>query len=380
MKNIFLLGATGSIGRSALEVIEANSQDFTLVGFAYDNNHKVAQDIINKHNPKFIFSHSKESKQRGKPLASKLLNRYISSARVDVVISGISGFAGLDSTFQAVKSGKMILLANKESIVAGGDILLPLAAKTGAKIIPIDSEHNAINQCINYSQKNLREINKVTITASGGPFITRNLKDLKNVKLQDALQHPTWDMGAKITIDSATLINKCLEIIEAAYLFNLNSSQIDVVVHPQSIVHSLVTYKDGSTIAQLSHPSMTVPIANALGMGALKKRVDISFDELFIKRNTQLNFRTLPKDRREYFDLAFQVIDQKGNAGVVFNAANEVAVKAFIDGRIKFLGIYEVLKRTFKAIPWSKITDMKDIHHFDNYARKYALKVVKSLT
>ncbi|MEK9943640.1 MAG: 1-deoxy-D-xylulose-5-phosphate reductoisomerase [Gammaproteobacteria bacterium] len=379
MKNIFLLGATGSIGRSALEVIEANAQDFNLVGIAYDKNHIEAKAIINKHNPKFIFSQSKESKQKGKLGASKLLNRYISSARVDVVISGISGFAGLDSTFQAVKSGKTVLLANKESIVAGGDILLPLAKKTGAKIIPIDSEHNAINQCINYSQKNLREINKITITASGGPFIARSLKDLKHVKLQDALQHPTWDMGAKITIDSATLINKCLEIIEAAYLFNLNSSQIDVVIHPQSIVHSLVTYKDGSTIAQLSNPSMTVPIANALGMGALKKRVDISFDALF-KRNTQLNFKTLPKDRREYFDLAFQVIDQKGNAGVVFNAANEVAVKAFIDGRIKFLGIYEVLKRTFKAIPWSKITDMKDIHHFDNYARKYALKVVKSLT
>ncbi|MGA1511027.1 MAG: 1-deoxy-D-xylulose-5-phosphate reductoisomerase [Gammaproteobacteria bacterium] len=379
MKNIFLLGATGSIGRSALEVIEANAQDFNLVGIAYDKNHIEAKAIISKHNPKFIFSQSKESKQKGKLGASKLLNRYISSARVDVVISGISGFAGLDSTFQAVKSGKTVLLANKESIVAGGDILLPLAKKTGAKIIPIDSEHNAINQCINYSQKNLREINKITITASGGPFIARSLKDLKHVKLQDALQHPTWDMGAKITIDSATLINKCLEVIEAAYLFNLNSSQIDVMVHPQSIVHSLVTYKDGSTIAQLSNPSMTVPIANALGMGALKKRVDISFDALF-KRNTQLNFKTLPKDRREYFDLAFQVIDQKGNAGVVYNAANEVAVKAFIDGRIKFLGIYEVLKRTFKAIPWSKITDMKDIHHFDNYARKYALKVVKSLT
>jgi 1-deoxy-D-xylulose-5-phosphate reductoisomerase len=379
MKNIFLLGATGSIGRSALEVIEANAQDFNLVGIAYDKNHIEAKAIISKHNPKFIFSQSKESKQKGKLGASKLLNRYISSARVDVVISGISGFAGLDSTFQAVKSGKTVLLANKESIVAGGDILLPLAKKTGAKIIPIDSEHNAINQCINYSQKNLREINKITITASGGPFIARSLKDLKHVKLQDALQHPTWDMGAKITIDSATLINKCLEVIEAAYLFNLKSSQIDVMVHPQSIVHSLVTYKDGSTIAQLSNPSMTVPIANALGMGALKKRVDISFDELF-KRKTQLNFKTLPKDRREYFDLAFQVIDQKGNAGVVFNAANEVAVKAFIDGRIKFLGIYEVLKRTFKAIPWSKITDMKDIHHFDNYARKYALKVVKSLT
>ena len=379
MKNILLLGATGSIGRSALEVIEANAQDFNLVGIAYDKNHIEAKAIINKHNPKFIFSQSKESKQKGKLGASKLLNRYISSARVDVVISGISGFAGLDSTFQAVKSGKTVLLANKESIVAGGDILLPLAKKTGAKIIPIDSEHNAINQCINYSQKNLREINKITITASGGPFIARSLKDLKHVKLQDALQHPTWDMGAKITIDSATLINKCLEVIEAAYLFNLNSSQIDVMVHPQSIVHSLVTYKDGSTIAQLSNPSMTVPIANALGMGALKKRVDISFDALF-KRNTQLNFKTLPKDRREYFDLAFQVIDEKGNAGVVFNAANEVAVKAFIDGRIKFLGIYEVIKRTFKAIPWSKITDMKDIHHFDNYARKYALKVVKSLT
>jgi 1-deoxy-D-xylulose-5-phosphate reductoisomerase len=379
MKNIFLLGATGSIGKSALEVIEANTQDFNLVGFAYDKNHKEAKAIINKHNPKFIFSQSKESKQKGKAGAKKLLKRYISSARVDVVISGISGFAGLDSTFQAVKSGKMVLLANKESIVAGGEILLPLAAKTGAKLIPIDSEHNAINQCINYSQKNLREINKVTITASGGPFIARSLKDLKNVKLQDALQHPTWDMGPKITIDSATLINKCLEIIEAAYLFNLKSSQIDVVVHPQSIVHSMVTYKDGSTIAQLSNPSMTVPIANALGMGALKKRVEISFDELF-KRNTQLNFKILPKDRREYFELAFQVIDQKGNAGVVFNAANEVAVQAFIDGRIKFIGIYEVLKRTFNAIPRSKITDMKDINHFDNNARKYALKVVKSLT
>jgi len=379
MKNIFLLGATGSIGRSALEVIEANAQDFNLVGIAYDNNHKVAQDIIKKHNPKFTFSQSKELKQKGKAAASKILKRYVSSARVDVVISGISGFAGLDSTFQAVKSGKTVLLANKESIVAGGDILMPLAAKTGAKIIPIDSEHNAINQCIHYSKKNLREISKVTITASGGPFIASSLKDLNKVKLEDALQHPTWDMGAKITIDSATLINKCLEIIEAAYLFNLKSSQIDVVVHPQSIVHSMVTYKDGSTIAQLSNPSMTVPIANALGMGALKKRVGISFDELF-RRNTQLNFKTLPKDRREYFDLAFQVIDQKGNAGVVFNAANEVAVKAFIEGRIKFLGIYEVLKRTFKGIPWSKITDMKDIYHFDNYARKYALKVVKSLS
>ena len=379
MKNIFLLGATGSIGKSALEVIEANAQDFTLMGFAYNKNHRAAKEIINTHNPKFIFSQSKESKQKGKGEANKLLKRYISSEKVDVVISGISGFAGLDSTFQAVKSGKTVLLANKESIVAGGDILLPLAAKTGAKIIPIDSEHNAINQCINYSQKNLREINKITITASGGPFIGRRLEDLRKAKLQDALQHPTWDMGAKITIDSATLINKCLEIIEAAYLFNLKSSQIDVVVHPQSIVHSMVTYKDGSTIAQLSNPSMTVPIANALGMGALKKRVEISFDELF-KQNTQLNFKTLPKDRREYFDLAYKVIDQRGNAGVVFNAANEIAVQAFIDGQLKFLDIYEVLKRTFNAIPWSKITDMKDIFHFDNYARKYASKVVKSLT
>ena len=185
-------------------------------------------------------------------------------------------------------------------------------------------------------------------------------------------------MGKKITIDSATLINKCLELIEAAYLFNLKSSQLDVIIHQQSIVHSLVTYKDGSTIAQLSNPSMTIPIANALG-GILNKRLAISFDELFTK-GTKLTFKKLPSDRRQSFNLAYDVINKKGNAGAVFNAANEIAVKGFIDGKIKFLEIYRVIQETMDYVPWSKISNLNDIYYFDNYARKYALKVLKSLS
>lgn len=378
MKNIFLLGATGSIGKSALEVIAANSAKFSLAGIAYNKNHKAADEIITKYDPRFIFSQEIEEKKYGKEGAAKLLNRLIASKKIDIVISGISGISGLESTFQAVKSGKYILLANKESVVAGGDILIPLARKSGAKIIPIDSEHNAINQCIYGSKKNLKEITKVTITASGGPFISRTLKSLANVNLHEALQHPTWRMGKKITIDSATLINKCLELIEAAYLFNLKSSQLDVIIHQQSIVHSLVTYKDGSTIAQLSNPSMTIPIANALG-GILNKRLAISFDELFTK-GTKLTFKKLPSDRRQSFNLAYDVINKKGNAGAVFNAANEIAVKGFIDGKIKFLEIYRVIQETMDYVPWSKISNLNDIYYFDNYARKYALKVLKSLS
>ena len=378
MKNIFLLGATGSIGKSALEVIGANSTKFSLAGIAYNKNHKAADEIITKYHPRFIFSQAIEEKKHGKEAAVKLLNRLIASKKIDIVISGISGISGLESTFQAVKSGKYILLANKESVVAGGDILIPLARKSGAKIIPIDSEHNAINQCIYGSKKNLEEITKVTITASGGPFISSALKNLANVTLKEALQHPTWKMGKKITIDSATLVNKCLELIEAAYLFNLKSSQLDVIIHPQSIVHSLVTYKDGSTIAQLSNPSMTIPIANALG-GILNKRLTINFDELFT-RGTTLTFKKLPRDRLQSFNLAYEVINKKGNAGAVFNAANEIAVKGFIDGKIKFLEIYRVIQETMDYVPWSKISNLKDIYYFDNYARKYALKVLKSLS
>jgi len=378
MKNIFLLGATGSIGKSALEVIGANSTKFSLAGIAYNKNHKAADEIITKYHPRLIFSQAIEEKKHGKEAAVKLLNRLIASKKIDIVISGISGISGLESTFQAVKSGKYILLANKESVVAGGDILIPLARKSGAKIIPIDSEHNAINQCIYGSKKNLEEITKVTITASGGPFISSALKNLANVTLKEALQHPTWKMGKKITIDSATLVNKCLELIEAAYLFNLKSSQLDVIIHPQSIVHSLVTYKDGSTIAQLSNPSMTIPIANALG-GILNKRLTINFDELFT-RGTTLTFKKLPSDRRQSFNLAYEVINKKGNAGAVFNAANEIAVKGFIDGKIKFLEIYRVIQETMDYVPWSKISNLKDIYYFDNYARKYALKVLKSLS
>jgi 1-deoxy-D-xylulose-5-phosphate reductoisomerase len=241
-------------------------------------------------------------------------------------------------------------------------------------IIPIDSEHNAIHQCLG-NKKNLKEVSKVVITASGGPFRETPFNELKNVSLQDALNHPTWSMGSKITIDSATLVNKCLELIEANYLFDIPESQIDIVVHPQSIIHSMVTYIDGSTIAQLSNPNMEVPIANALGIEA---RLPIQFEELnFSELN--LSFEPIPVGRERIFEIAREVCNLKGNSGVIMNAANEVAVNAFLDKKILFSEIYDVIERTFAHFQCSKLSTLEDVFDYDKQARIHAEKVIKSV-
>ena len=286
----------------------------------------------------------------------------------------ISGFAGLEASYFAINAGKTILVANKESIVAAGDILMPLAQVKGSKIIPVDSEHNAIHQCLS-GQLELAEISKILITASGGPFREKPFEELQKVTLEDALNHPTWNMGSKITIDSATLVNKCLELIEAHYLFDIPESHIDIVVHPQSIIHSMVTFVDGSTIAQMSNPNMEVPIANALG---LESRLPIQFEELnFSKLN--LTFEKIPDGREIVFNMAREVCNKRGNLGVIFNASNEIAVDAFINKKINFSDIYSVIERTFNNFPCSKITALEDIFDYDKQARIQAEKVIKSL-
>jgi len=382
MKKIVLLGATGSIGDSCLNVIRQNKDQFQLMAIALNGNLDKAQQIYDEFHPEYIYIAESNLDHRHSLLSSKAkilsdadgLQGLIEDTDTDIVISAISGFAGLEASYFAINAGKTILVANKESIVAAGDILMPLAQVKGSKIIPVDSEHNAIHQCLS-GQLELAEISKILITASGGPFREKPFEELQKVTLEDALNHPTWNMGSKITIDSATLVNKCLELIEAHYLFDIPESHIDIVVHPQSIIHSMVTFVDGSTIAQMSNPNMEVPIANALG---LESRLPIQFEELnFSKLN--LTFEKIPDGREIVFDMAREVCNKRGNLGVIFNASNEIAVDAFINKKINFSDIYSVIERTFNNFPCSKITALEDIFDYDKQARIQAEKVIKSL-
>ena len=274
----------------------------------------------------------------------------------------------------AASSGKKILLANKESVVAGGDIILPIAKKNNTEIIPIDSEHNAIFQCL-ASENDTKDVKKIIITASGGPFLNKTISELKNVTVDEALNHPNWKMGSKISIDSATLVNKCLELIEAKYLFDLDEKFFDLVVHPQSIIHSIVTFLDGSSICQLSKPDMKVPIAHALSE---ERRLAIDFNPIEFS-SLNLSFQEFPKDRSNIENIAREVCNKGGFLGTVFNAANEIAVAEFLNGRINFDKIYEVIYRTFDKNIMSNDVSIDSIYSVDKETRIEAKKVVKSI-
>ena len=383
MKNILLLGATGSIGDSVLNVIRQNDSKLNLFGIAVGKNIKKTDDIIKKFLPKYVFVDdvaayddiSSSNPDKNILNSDQELLNLISDDKVDIVISAIVGFAGLKASLMAVNAGKTVLIANKESIVAAGDILMPLARSKGSTIIPIDSEHNAIFQCLP-EDKTTQDVDKIIITASGGPFIDIPLSKLSNISPQDALKHPNWQMGSKISIDSATLVNKCLELIEARYLFNLNEKFFDLVVHPQSIIHSIVTYKDGSSISQMSNPNMEVPIANALGDSS---KVGIEYAKLDFT-NLKLSFQEFPSDRSKLQNLAREICNAGGSSGLVFNAANEIAVEYFLKNRLKFSQIYDVIYRTFDLIPLSNPTDIETLNELNNEARIEAKKVIKSIT
>ena len=384
MKNIVLLGATGSIGDNVLSVIEQNKDSLNLYGIALNSNISKANQIINEHSPMFVYieevneilleksiSEGSLSVLNGKAELKELLN----DPNVDVIISAISGFAGLETTLMAAKTGKVILLANKESIVVAGDIILPLAKEYGSTIIPIDSEHNAIFQCL-ASEKNTNDVSKIIITASGGPFEGKKLLDLKDVTKKEALNHPNWDMGSKISIDSATLVNKCLELIEAKYLFDLNEKYFELVIHPQSIIHSIVTYIDGSSLCHMSNPDMKVPISHALSNS---NRLPINFLEIDFS-SLELSFKNFPSDRKNLENIAREICNVGGSSGTIFNAANEIAVQDFLLNKIKFNDIYEVIYRTFDAITVSNNLNVEAIYEIDHQARMEAEKMVKSIT
>ena len=383
MKNIILLGATGSIGESCLNVIRQNKKEFNLLGIGLGSNLDKAHKIAQEFEPEHIFISESDLDNshelfRRYPRILNLeneLQQLIQDSNVDIVVSAISGFAGLKASYFAIDAGKTILVANKESIVAAGDILIPLAEAKNSNIIPVDSEHNAIHQCLT-PYRNLDEVAKIIITASGGPFKDKTFKELAEVSLQDALKHPTWNMGTKITIDSATLVNKCLELIEAHHLFQIPESKIEIVLHPQSIIHSMVTFIDGSTMAQMSNPNMEVPIANALGLG---RRLPINFEPIHFS-GLSFSFEPIPEGREVIFEIAREVCNQGGNLGVVFNAANEVAVESFINKNINFVDIYRVIEGTFNSFPCSKLNNLDDVFEYDKQARIQAEKVIKSIS
>ena len=383
MKNILLLGATGSIGDSVLNVISQNEDKFNLFGISFNNNIVKAKEIIKEFNPKYVYINDIESFETflNEVDPKKLLNGerdlqcLIKHNDIDIIICATTGFAGLEAVYIAATTGKKILLANKESIVVAGEIIFPLAKKHNSEIVPIDSEHNAIFQCLS-GENGIADVKKIIITASGGPFINHSINDLKNVTIDQALNHPNWKMGSKVTIDSATLVNKCLELIEAKYLFDMDEKFFELVVHPQSIIHSIVTFIDGSSISHMSNPDMRVPIAHALSD---TNRVPIEFNNLNF-RSLELSFQEFPSDRMRIQHIAREVCKEGGFLGTIFNAANEIAVKSFLSRKISFEKIYDVIYRTFDNKIMSKDLTIESINEVDMETRIEAKKVVKSLS
>lgn len=347
MRNIALLGSTGSIGSNALAVIKENREKFHLVTIAAGDNIDLLAEQVREFSPEIISVKDKSSAEKlqetfpGKKIyyGSEGLLEAVSHEHVDTMISAITGTTALDATLASIKNNHRICLANKETLVAAGDLINRELEKSTAGLIPIDSEQSAIFQCIGLNHK--EAIRKIILTASGGPFFKRSKAEFSRITVAEALRHPTWSMGTKITIDSATLMNKALEIIESFFLFKLRREQIDVIIHPQSIVHSMVEFIDSSIIAQLSPPDMRIPILYSL---SYPERIEFADNKLDFSRLKKLEFFDVDMDKFTSLKLAYYVLEKGGNAGAVLNAANEVAVSYFLQGKISFEQIFSIVE------------------------------------
>jgi len=380
-KRIALFGSTGSIGTQALEVIEANPSLFSVeVLTAYANADLLIQQAL-KFRPNIVVITDDKKYQAVKDALAntdvkvfageKALEETAAMDVYDLMLAAIVGFAGLKPTLMAIKSGKPVALANKETLVVAGDIVMQTAAENRVPVIPVDSEHSAIFQCLVGEGRN--KIEKVVLTASGGPFLGKKPNFLVNVKRDHALQHPNWSMGAKITVDSATLMNKGLEMIEAKWLFNLEPKQIQVVIHPQSIVHSMVVFEDGSVKSQMGLPDMKLPIQYAL---AFPNRIPNTFKRYDFKNPNTLTFEE--PDVRTFRNLALaeEALYKGGNLPCILNAANEIAVYAFLKNRIGFLDITEVVEQTMNKITFIEQPTLDQYFDSDAEARNFAAGMV----
>ncbi|MHC4840105.1 MAG: 1-deoxy-D-xylulose-5-phosphate reductoisomerase [Planctomycetota bacterium] len=375
---ILLLGATGSIGTSTLDVVRQHSERFEIVGIVAGRNFVRMAEISSEFNPQFVCLTDDSVATEADALANKLeapgdwvygdkMAEIARDLEYDVCLAAVTGAAGLPAVMEAAKRGKRIALANKESLVVAGPILTKICRETGAGLLPVDSEHSAIFQCLRGEAHH--EIKRIILTASGGPFRTTPIEELKNVTLEQALKHPTWDMGPKITIDSSTLFNKALEVIEARWLFDVERRQLDAVIHPQSVVHSMVEYIDGSTIAHLGPTDMKIPIQFALSYPA---RIAQPVDSLPWEKMSELNFEAVDYDKFPALRLGFDVAEAGGTLGAVFNAANEVSVARFLNREIQYLDIYATVASACDAHNNNTSPSLEEALEADRWARDFA--------
>jgi 1-deoxy-D-xylulose-5-phosphate reductoisomerase len=382
-RRLALLGSTGSIGRAVLDVVSRHMDRFEVVALAARGSQPdLLIEQINRFSPSIVSVGDRETAGKLRDFipreveivcGDESLVSLATLSEVDTVIVAVVGVAGLKPTYAAASSGKVIALANKESLVAGGALITAAARRSGARLIPIDSEHSAIFQCIEGHR--IEDMRRMILTASGGPF-WRWEGDLSRVKVSDALRHPTWSMGKKITIDSATMMNKGLEVIEASWLFGVDADRIDIVIHPESIIHSMVEYKDGAVIALLSLPDMRGPISFALGY---PERLESGIEFLDFGKIASLSFYKLDEERFPMIRLVREVIRKGGSLPVVMNAANEVAVYAFLEERIGFLDIYKVVREVVERHTISNPSSIEEIMELDKEGRRLASKVIDSL-
>ncbi len=381
MKRLVILGATGSIGLQALDVVDRSPEEFELIALSADAHweplveHARARGVsrIALANPQAA-ARAQEAWTDGEVLSgAEGLMRLVAESGADLVLNAIVGAAGLGPTVVALSEGVDVALANKESLVVGGELVMALAEATGTRVLPVDSEHSALAQLIDGERAGT--VDRLVLTASGGPFRGMSRPELEHVTVEEALAHPTWDMGGKITIDSATLMNKGLEIIEAHHLFGTPYERIDVVVHPQSIVHALVTLCDGAALAHLGNPDMRVPIAYALHH---PERVDMPVRPLDLASLGTLTFEAPDDEAFPCLGLALEAARAGGTAPCVLNAANEVAVLAFLDGRLSFTGIPAVIEKTLERVPTGRVHSFDTLYQADADARRVAAEQVGS--
>lgn len=390
MQSVTVLGATGSIGVSTLDVLARHPERYKVYALTANSQWQKLAEQCRQLNPRYavLVDEVAAESLRSELLKSECttevlvgreaLDSVASSTDVDTVMAAIVGAAGLLPTLAAVNVGKRVLLANKEALVMAGGLFMEAVRKSGATLLPIDSEHNAIFQCLpsQFSSLKASGVRKILLTASGGPFRTLSSVELKCVTPEQACAHPNWSMGRKISVDSASLMNKGLELIEACWLFDAKSSEIEVVVHPQSVIHSMVEYVDGSVLAQLGNPDMRTPIAHAL---AWPERIDSGVSSLDFMAAARFDFEAPDVERFPCLRLAQEVAAAGGTAAAILNAANEIAVEAFLQGRIAFVAIAQVVETVLNQLPSIEPTSLADVQNADRQARECANRIILTL-
>jgi 1-deoxy-D-xylulose-5-phosphate reductoisomerase len=381
VRSIALLGSTGSVGVNTLDLVRRFPDRFRIVGMVAGENLKLLTAQIKEFSPRIVAIKNEKDVPRLRRLLGKQTLEIcwgvngataVSTANeVDVVLAAIVGGAGLVPTLEAVRAGKEVALANKEALVMAGEIFVNEAKRANTRLFPVDSEHSAIFQCLQGNQRD--EVDKLILTASGGPFLRTPLSRLRHVTISQALKHPNWKMGRKITIDSATMMNKGLEVVEAHWEFEVEPSSIDVVIHPQSVVHSMVRYQDGSIIAQLGMADMRIPIAYAL---AYPHRLDGGWKPLEMTDHGELNFLPVDKKRYPALGLAYHALKLGGTMPAVLNAANEIAVDAFLAGKIGFREIHRIIEKTMQGHAPQPTRNVEDVLEVDRWARERATLLV----